>query len=74
MTREQEFALDVLLYESGKVLELNRRRQQLLAKGLSGDLATTQKQLHKSTIRLHTAWTCYGQGEYREAVMALMDG
>jgi hypothetical protein len=75
VTRAQEYALKDLHRETERMLELAR---EVLAMGrgvivLNSEIERAEKKLGLQAQRVSTAWTCYGQGEYREAVMALMD-
>lgn len=70
MTRAQEYALNALIDETKRLGSTKFAYQS------NDELSTvyiTEEQFGTLTSRLATAWTCYGQGEYRECVMALMD-
>jgi uncharacterized NAD-dependent epimerase/dehydratase family protein len=70
MTRAQEFALRAIQCE---VEQVNGLRGMVENQPNLLIAASLEQLLEVSETRLETAQTCYGQGEYREAVMALMD-
>jgi hypothetical protein len=69
MTRAQEFALDALVRETRRI----ERKEGMRYAGGETEWFVDDVPVETITTRLTTAWTCYGQGHFREAVMALMD-